>query len=145
MSLSRGHEAHPGTVWVWRHPDKVWPLETCSFCGSIKPEIANKLLIQGNDASGSEWKSNWPHKFYIGSIDGKMWKLYSEHLTSLDTNDFTAVTESIFEVFKIRFEYDTIGRLKFRAPSFGYVTYRSKGEPISAEQLDLLYTDELED
>jgi len=145
MVMMRGQEVHPGTVWVWRDPSALWSIATCSFCGSIKAEDTIKFLVAGNDASGSDWKNNWPHKFYVRGNDGIMWKFYNEHLTELDSVVFQSITDLFESVFKVRFEYDVVGRIKFRAPSFGYQTWRSSGRALDSAQLDLLYENEADD
>lgn len=118
--LNRGHDVHPGAVWIWREATDRWPQETCSFCGSVNPLKAAAWLNNGNDASGSTWKLGWPHKFYVSDDEGLEWKFYSEHLTELSSEDFATVTEAIARVLNIRFEYDTTDRMLVRAPSYGY-------------------------
>ena len=119
-TLHRGHDVNPGAVWIWREATSRWPQATCSFCGSVSPLDAAEWLNNGNDASGSEWKLGWPHKFYISDDTGLEWKFYSEHLTPLGQEDFAKVTEAIARVLKIRFEYDAADRMLVRAPSYGY-------------------------
>lgn len=126
MSLQRGLEAHPGTSWVWREPDARWPLATCSFCGSISPETAEQLLnAEFPHASGSDWKYGWPHKFYVYDTDGKMWKFYSEHLTTAE--NFETLAERIDALLHISFAFDDQGRLSYMAPAYGYQTWVRNG------------------
>lgn len=131
--LTRGHDVHPGTVWVWREPTERWSQHTCSFCGSVRPLNAAEWLEHGNNASGSDWKFGWPHKFYLSDDEGKEWKLYSEHLTELGPDSFQRVTTAIANVLHIRFEYDAADRMFVRAPEFGYQTWLYNGvEHVSA-------------
>ena len=127
-TLTRGHDVHPGTVWIWREPNERWPQYTCSFCGSVKPVDAAAWLDNGNDASGSDWKLGWPHKFYVSDNAGLEWKLYSEHLTELPAESFKYVTDAIAAVLHIRFEYDAADRMLVRAPAFGYQVWLYDGE-----------------
>jgi len=129
-TLTRGLEVHPGATWIWREPSKIWPQFTCSFCGSVRPEDAAEWLNNGNDASGSDWKLGWPHKFYLDDNEGLQWKFYSEHLTSLDSDSFIHVTEAIAKVLHIRFEYDVVGRMLVRSPSYGYQNWVSNGKDM---------------
>lgn len=55
--MSKVHESYR---WSWR------PDGTCSYCGSITPELAVRALItRGTRYSGADWKYGWPHKFYL--------------------------------------------------------------------------------
>lgn len=126
MYLTRG-EVHPGSVWVWRDADTRWSQPTCSFCGSISPLSVAEFLEAGNDASGSEWRDGWPHKFYVTDDDGKEWKFYAEHLVDLSLEEFARVTSAVARVLKVTFEYDIVGRMKIRAPSYGYQVWRKDG------------------
>lgn len=125
--LTKGMDVHPGAVWIWRDATERWPQRTCSFCGSVMPEDFASWLSKGNDASGSEWKHGWPHKFYISDDNGLEWKFYSEHLTPLGSEEFSATTTLLADVLKIRFEYDAADRMLVRAPSYGYQMWVSKG------------------
>lgn len=126
MTLEKSHEPHPGTPWIWRDPDTRWPLHTCSFCGSVTPEDAERLLLREKaTASGSDWKYGWPHKFYIGDIDGQRWKFYSEHLTT--ASNFESLSSALEAILHIGFGYDAVGRLIFRAPNQGYQTWVHEG------------------
>lgn len=127
MTFTRGQEVHPGTVWLWREPTSMWTQETCSFCGSVRANLVAEWLENGNDASGSDWKRGWPHKFYATDNDEKRWKFYSEHLTELGPDTFAQVSKAILDALRIEFAYDTVGRMFVRAPSFGYQTWRYKG------------------
>jgi hypothetical protein len=126
MNLLKGQEVHPGTVWVWRTPTGYWPVPTCTFCGSIPSKYALKFLSQGNTASGSDWKNNWPHKFYVDG-NGQRWKFYIEHITAEEAGIFESLTEEIKSILNITFEYDTTGRLYYRAPSKDYQALRING------------------
>lgn len=127
MSLVRGHDVHPGTPWVWRDPDPRFPALTCSFCGSVQPEYAEKLLTRDEPTvSGSDWKYGWPHKFYLTDEKGQMWKFYSEHL--LEASNFETLTAALSTVLHVTFEYDLQGRMNYKAPSKGYQTWLKNGE-----------------
>lgn len=127
MTLERGHEPHPGTVWVWRDPDELFPQRTCSFCGSLPPEETEQLLRRPSvTASGSDWKYGWPHKFYVVDETGRHWKFYSEHLTVAP--NFEGLSEALADVLQIRFGYDVMGRLNYWAPSSGFQTVIKDGK-----------------
>jgi hypothetical protein len=126
-ALTRGHDVHPGTVWVWREPTERWSQYTCSFCGSVRPLDAAEWLERGNEASGSEWKYGWPHKFYVSDNEGKEWKFYSEHLTELGPESFARVSEAIASTLRIRFVYDPADRMFVKAPEYGYQTWVHRG------------------
>lgn len=57
--------------------DKIAAWETredgllhCSYCGSIYPADAARLLkVTGTQFSGADWKYGWPHKFYIEPVN----------------------------------------------------------------------------
>lgn len=126
-TLLRGSSVHPGAVWIWRDGSERWPQMTCSFCGSVNPLNVAEWLNNGNDASGSEWKLGWPHKFYVSDNEGLEWKFYSEHLVALGSEDFALVTEALARVLHIRFEYDIADRMLVRAPSYGFQAWVSDG------------------
>lgn len=43
-------------------------LRHCSYCGSLHPEDLLKVLEQGAQLQGADWKYGWPHKFYVDGI-----------------------------------------------------------------------------
>lgn len=48
-----------------------YPFRTCSYCGSIHPEDLHRFLTDPRlkvELRGSDWKYNWPHKFYVEGI-----------------------------------------------------------------------------
>lgn len=120
----RGYEVHPGTPWVWRERSPMWPVETCSFCGSVTPELLLRWLSSGNGASGTDWKYGWPHKFYVNSDNGQHWKFYTEHIGDIDDEVLSPLLDQIDQVLGVHFEFDTLGRLNFKAPAFGHQGYR---------------------
>lgn len=69
---------------VWRAPrvDKEYgirePFRRCSYCGSIHPEDLIRLLGEGAELHGADWKYGWPHKFYIEGIPNKTTELVAK-------------------------------------------------------------------
>jgi len=124
--LRRGFDVHPGTPWVWRDRTELWSEETCSFCGSIRPETFLEFLRAGYGASGTDWKPGWPHKFYVADESGSWWKFYVEHMIDMDVPDekIEGLTQEIAVTLQIKYEFDDLGRLSFKAPSQNYKTWR---------------------
>jgi hypothetical protein len=54
------------------------PFRRCSYCGSIHPEDLIKLLGEGAELQGADWKYNWPHKFYVNGIPNKTTELLAK-------------------------------------------------------------------
>lgn len=120
MVMRRGEDPHPGTTWVFS--------PRCTYCGSVSPERFLQVLRDGEDASGSDWKYGWPHKFYAGRTHEKF---YSRHLLLQDAPAFEALSEMIDAVLGVRFSYDETERLKYSAPVHGYQTFRGKPDGMA--------------
>lgn len=50
----------------------VWQIRDgrrhCSWCGSVHPEALIRLVAEGAQLGGSDWKYGWPHKFYVHRV-----------------------------------------------------------------------------
>lgn len=96
-------------------------MRSCSYCGSLHPADLVKLIADGGELEGSDWKYGWPHKFYVRSEALPFGKWYNTHL--LDEGYDDEAYEAIFAALKssdIEFFFDDEGKLKFKAPSAGY-------------------------
>lgn len=88
----------------------------------MSPEDALiRLLNPEVEASGTDWKYGWPHKFYI-TLFGNFGKFYSNHLYDAPPETFKALTKLIDDKLKIRFTLDKTG-LRYQAPYLGYQTW----------------------
>lgn len=69
---------------VWREPmvdsehGVTEPFRRCSYCGGIHPEDLIKLLGEGAELHGADWKYGWPHKFYVQGIPNKTSELVAK-------------------------------------------------------------------
>ena len=98
----------------------------CSYCGSLHPEDALKLLQKGVKASGSDWKYGWPHKFYIQAEENGAGKFYSKHLYDANDQTFKVLTDELATKLGIRFLIDKEG-LAYKAPYRGFQTWINSG------------------
>jgi hypothetical protein len=67
-----------GNTFEWNGPRPVTSgpgthlshhTRTCSYCGSVHPEDLLRILENGGDLGGSDWKYGWPHKFYVTALN----------------------------------------------------------------------------
>ena len=60
--------------WEVREPNGTYGanLRHCSYCGSIHPLDLLKVLGEGAQLQGADWKYGWPHKFYVAGIKNPM-------------------------------------------------------------------------
>lgn len=85
----------------------------CSYCGSLHPEEAVKLLqTAGTSYSGSDWKYGFPHKFYIGKS-----KFYTKHLLDASPETFQTFAELSLELFGIGWDKKEDGRVFYNFPA----------------------------
>lgn len=99
--------------------DEAW---VCGYCGSLSPKDAlNRLKDPTCNASGSDWKYGWPHKFYI-HVGKHFGKFYSMHLYDADTETFNRLTEILETKLGILFFIDEKG-MKYSAPYKGFQTW----------------------
>jgi hypothetical protein len=95
----------------------------CSYCGSIHPEDLIKLVGEGAEIQGADWKYGWPHKFYVKGADGVggAGKWYNEHITDEGFDDEArGALLGILESSGITFKIDSHGRLSYEAPHHGF-------------------------
>jgi len=139
---------------VWSPPrvDKEYgvsePFRRCSYCGGIHPEDLIKLLGEGAELHGADWKYGWPHKFYVEGIPNKTTELvakvgsttkdgvttpmlgkpprechvkwYNEHITDAGFDDEArSALLSVLETSGIVFSMKD-GELVYRSPGHGY-------------------------
>lgn len=97
--------AHKNDPFSYRFEEPHWREDgTCSYCGSITPEEAIRLLkIEGTHYSGSDWKYSWPHKFYIDNKDAnpRAIKFYNTHLQDATDEviaEFCQLSEKYFGI-----------------------------------------------
>lgn len=155
----------------WRNPDHNsrpddyarQTFRTCSYCGCMHPEDFLTYLKQIPDenqkdspvkVSGSDWKYNYPHKFYItipnptpenvykvgseykdgvetpcfDNVYTLHGKFYSKHLQDCkDETFFDELCDLIENHLGIRFGFDETG-FYYEAPEFGFQTWTGKNE-----------------
>jgi hypothetical protein len=98
------------------------PFRRCSYCGSIHPEDLIRLVGEGHDLQGSDWKYGWPHKFYVESAHGSggAGKWYNQHITDEGFDDEArGALLGILESSGITFKFEQ-GRLRWSAPHHGF-------------------------
>ena len=116
-------EAWPRPVqprWETRAPETF---RRCSYCGSIHPEDLIRLVGEGCQIHGSDWKYGWPHKFYVEGAHGAggAGKWYNQHITDEGFDDEArGALLGILESSGITFKIEADGRLTWTAPSHGY-------------------------
>lgn len=103
----------------------------CSYCGSLHPDEAVKLLkTPGTRYSGSDWKYSFPHKFYIGGG-----KFYVKHLPDAGPSAFEEFAKLSRELFGIGWEKRD-GGIFWGAPHtsspYGYQRWGAVGQSTCA-------------
>lgn len=68
------------------------PFRRCSYCGSIHPEDLIRLLGEGAELHGADWKYGWPHKFYVEGIPNKTTEVVAKVGSTTKVIDGVATT-----------------------------------------------------
>jgi hypothetical protein len=99
----------------------------CSYCGSLHPDEAVKLLTtDGTRYSGSDWKYGFPHKFYIGGG-----KFYVRHLQDAGPEAFVEFARLSQELFGIGWSKEgdkVFWTAPVTASHFGYQRWGTVGK-----------------
>lgn len=102
----------------WKSRDGS-PYQHCSYCGSIHFDNVRQIISEGGQLSGSDWKYNYPHKFYVMPKNGGQYKFYITHLQDLSDQEFQPFSILLYAATHIEFTRKD-GKLFYSAPYYGY-------------------------